>query len=73
MTRDTTIKKRTSERYDLGRNREATATIKGYYYQFDLFILELLRLPNDDDYARLEGIEDIDRIVDGQTDTIQCA
>lgn len=56
----------------MARSREATATIKGYYYQFDLFILELLQLPNDSDSVCLEGVEDIDRIIDGHTDAIQC-
>ena len=50
----------------MARTREATATIKGYYYQFDLFILELLQLPSDDDRVCLEGIEDVDRIIDGR-------
>lgn len=56
----------------MARSREATATIKGYYYQFDLFILELLQLPSDGDSVCLEGVEDVDRIVDGHTDAIQC-
>ena len=56
----------------MARTREATATIKGYYYQFDLFILELLQLPSDDDRVCLEGIEDVDRIIDGGINDIQC-
>lgn len=56
----------------MARTREATATIKGYYYQFDLFILELLQLPSDDDRVCLEGIEDVDRIIDGRINAIQC-
>jgi len=42
------------------QNREAIDTIKGYYYQFDYFILKLLEENNKDAYIYLEGIEDID-------------
>ena len=56
----------------MGRKREATAAIKGYYYQFDLFILKLLQLPNNRDCACLEGIEDVDLIINGRTGAIQC-
>ena len=42
------------------QNREAIDTIKGYYYQFDYFILKLLEEKNKDVYIYLEGIEDID-------------
>lgn len=42
------------------RSREAISTIKGYYYQFDYFILQLLQLRDDDDSVRIEGIEDVD-------------
>lgn len=42
------------------QNREAIDTIKGYYYQFDYFILKLLEEKDEDTYICLEGIEDID-------------
>ena len=41
-------------------SRAATPTIKGYYYQFDTSILELLKLKKDTDKILIEGIEDID-------------
>lgn len=50
-----------------GRSREATSTIKGYYYQFDYFILQLLQLQDDDDSVRIEGIEDVDIVSDDGT------
>lgn len=42
------------------RSREAISTIKGYYFQFDFFILQLLQLQSDDGYVQIEGIEDVD-------------
>ncbi|MFT6443159.1 MAG: hypothetical protein ACJASM_002718 [Salibacteraceae bacterium] len=41
-------------------DRTATDTIKGYFYQFDLTILKLLKLKDDNDGITVEGIEDID-------------
>ena len=37
------------------RSREAISTIKGYYYQFDYYVLQLLNLQNDSDSVRIEG------------------
>jgi len=54
------------------KNREATDTIKGYFYQFDLFILQLLNLQNDNDSVCIEGIEDIDINTVDDTTAIQC-
>ena len=56
----------------MARSREAIATIKGYYYQFDYFILQLLYLPNDTDTVCIEGIEDVDVTIEGNKDVIQC-
>lgn len=53
-------------------NRSATDTIKGYFYQFDYSIAEILNLPKDSDKIVVEGIEDID--INSSTDetAIQC-
>ncbi|MGN6648095.1 MAG: DUF4297 family anti-phage-associated protein, partial [Cytophaga sp.] len=52
--------------------RTADATIKGYYYQFDSSIFELLQLPSDTDTITIEGIEDIDINTATDATTIQC-
>jgi len=52
--------------------REAFATIKGYYYQFDTTILKLLELQNDSDTVIVEGIEDIDINTANENSTVQC-
>jgi len=52
--------------------REAFATIKGYYYQFDTSILKLLELQNDSDSIIVEGIEDIDIKTATDETTVQC-
>lgn len=54
------------------RSREAISTIKGYYYQFDYFILQLLQLQDDEDSVRIEGIEDVDIVSDDCTMAVQC-
>ncbi|CAM3272700.1 DUF4297 family anti-phage-associated protein [Vagococcus fessus] len=41
-------------------NRSAKATIKGYQYQFNLSILEILKLKALTDEVTIEGVEDID-------------
>ena len=41
-------------------DRTATDTIKGYFYQFDLSILKLLELKDENHQITVEGIEDID-------------
>ena len=56
----------------MARSREAIATIKGYYYQFDYFILQLLCLPSDTNTVCIEGIEDVDVTIEGNKDVIQC-
>lgn len=42
--------------------RDAVATLKGYYYQFDYFILQLLEAATEDTVVTLEGMEDVDII-----------
>lgn len=56
----------------MARSRSATATIKGYYYQFDYFIHKLLNCGNDTDTVCVEGIEDIDINTALETTAIQC-
>jgi hypothetical protein len=41
-------------------SRSAEASIKGYFYQFDSAIMELLQLSNSSDSITIEGIEDVD-------------
>ncbi|MCS0824610.1 hypothetical protein NX029_11555 [Cytobacillus firmus] len=53
-------------------NRDATDTIKGYFYQFDYAISTILELSNDDDFITLEGIEDIDTKTIKEETAIQC-
>jgi len=52
--------------------RSAVNTIRGYCYQFDRSILELILLPKNSDFITVESIEDIDRSIDGETTAIQC-
>lgn len=40
--------------------RNAVSTIRGYFYQFDYSILQVLRLERDTDTICVEGIEDVD-------------
>ena len=54
------------------RNRDAISTIKGYYFQFDYYILQLLQLQKDDDAVRIEGIEDVDVIISDNIKAVQC-
>jgi len=53
-------------------NRNATDTIKGYFYQFDYSIEKLLNLKNDGDRITVEGIEDIDIETSNEATAIQC-
>lgn len=52
--------------------RDAVATLKGYYYQFDYFILQLLNASTDDAIITLEGIEDVDIKTANETTAVQC-
>ncbi len=52
-------------------SRDATATIRGYMYQFDATIRAILQLP-EDEHLDVEGIEDFDIGGDEPTDLFQC-
>lgn len=55
------------------RSREAISTIKGYYFQFDFFILQLLQLQSDNGYVQIEGIEDVDvERASNDIEAVQC-
>ncbi|MBC2257463.1 hypothetical protein HCB51_04260, partial [Listeria booriae] len=53
-------------------DRDAVDTIKGYFYQFDCFILQVLNLTKEEDRLTIEGIEDIDITKADETTAIQC-
>jgi len=53
-------------------DRSATDTIKGYFYQFDYSIEQLLSLSNDTDEITVEGIEDIDIESSTESTAVQC-
>lgn len=56
----------------MARSRDAVDTIKGYYYQFDYFILQLINLVNEIDNVTIEGIEDVDIFDDKEMIAVQC-
>lgn len=56
----------------MAHSRDAIDTLRGYYYQFDYFILKLLTADNDDDMITLEGIEDVDIQSVTETTAVQC-
>ncbi|MBX2950063.1 MAG: hypothetical protein KF704_12355 [Crocinitomicaceae bacterium] len=54
-------------------DRLAIDTIKGYFYQFNLSILLLLKSSNENEEITIEGIEDIDiKNIKGDEDVVQC-
>lgn len=53
-------------------NRAANATIKGYIYQFDHAILQLLSLIDENQIITIEGVEDVDITADNYEEVIQC-
>ncbi|MEB3768153.1 DUF4297 family anti-phage-associated protein [Acinetobacter sp. MD2] len=54
------------------KSRDAIDTIRGYYYQFDLTISQILSQTNEKNSIEIEGIEDIDiTSLDGK-ESIQC-
>lgn len=53
-------------------DRSAHATIKGYFYQFDKTILELLEATDPNSSVIVEGIEDIDLTDGTEASLIQC-
>lgn len=54
------------------QSRSANATIKGYFYQFDYSIVQLLSAVNSDATVLVEGIEDIDLVDGNDSVLIQC-
>ena len=52
-------------------NRSATATIKGYFYQFDQTIVRLLEATKHGSIT-VEGVEDIDLDDGGASAFVQC-
>jgi Holliday junction resolvase RusA-like endonuclease len=48
---------------EVDKKREATASIRGYFYQLDAALLEILNADLNDDVV-IEGIEDFDRYTD---------
>ena len=56
----------------MARSREAVDTIKGYYYQFDYFIFQLISLVNETDTVTIEGIEDVDIFEEKEIVAVQC-
>jgi hypothetical protein len=53
-------------------DRSAVDTIKGYFYQFDLSILSLLKLSDDMGSIEIECIEDIDVKTASESTAVQC-
>lgn len=56
----------------MAKGRDAIDTITGYYYQFDYFILQLIKLSSDCDTVTIEGIEDVDILDENELTAIQC-
>lgn len=54
------------------KSREAIDTIRGYYYQFDLTISQILSQENENNFIMIEGIEDIDITAIHEKKSIQC-
>ena len=48
---------------EVDKKREATASIRGYFYQLDATLLEILNSKLEDEVV-IEGIEDFDRYTD---------
>ena len=55
----------------MATNRQANAPIRGYFYQFDKSIIEILE-SNNDEIIIIEGIEDIDIASNNEDTLIQC-
>lgn len=54
------------------KDRSAVSTLKGYFYQFDFTILQLLKLEHMTDKIIVEGIEDVDVSSADSKIAIQC-
>lgn len=52
--------------------RDAVDTIRGYYYQFDYYILNILNQNIEDNKVYIECIEDIDIETANDKTAIQC-
>lgn len=53
-------------------DRAAIDTIRGYFYQFDMTILQILSQTDGNTEVLVEGIEDVDIITPTETTAIQC-
>lgn len=53
-------------------SRSATDAIRGYFYQFDYSIVQLISLPSDADTITVEGVEDVDIESLSNTTAVQC-
>ncbi|MDP1976029.1 DUF4297 family anti-phage-associated protein [Undibacterium sp.] len=53
-------------------NRAANATIKGYFYQFDHTIVQILKSTAPNAVVTVEGIEDVDFVTEDESVLIQC-
>ena len=53
-------------------NRSANATIKGYFYQFDHTIVQILSATSTTTVVTVEGIEDVDLETGGESVLTQC-
>lgn len=56
----------------MSKPRSAISTIKGYFYQFDKSILEILEQPNETNRVTIEGVEDIDIENGDEIKFVQC-
>lgn len=56
----------------MSKPRSAISTIKGYFYQFDKSILEILDQSNETNIVTIEGIEDIDIENGDEIQFVQC-
>lgn len=54
------------------RDRIATDTIIGYFYQFDYAIYKLLKLCNSEESVTIEGVEDVDISTATEDTAVQC-
>ena len=54
------------------KDRSAVSTLKGYFYQFDFTILQLLKLEHMTDKIMVEGVEDVDVASADNKIAIQC-
>ncbi len=56
----------------MSKSRSAISTIKGYFYQFDKSILEILEQSDETNIVTIEGVEDIDIEKDDEIQFFQC-